>query len=518
VNRVEAVRAISNRRGPWDVVVIGGGATGLGTAVDAASRGYATLLLEQHDFAKGTSSRSTKLIHGGVRYLAQGRMGLVRTALHERDLLLRNAPHLVHDARFIVPAYSGWELPCYFAGLKIYDLLSGGFARGRSQWLSSRQTLDLVPTLVRDRLRGGVMYHDCQFDDARLAIALARTLFDLGGTAVNYVGVIGLIKREDKVAGVRARDIETGRDLEIHARVVINATGVFADRIVRMDEARARPLITPSQGIHVVVARTVLPGDCAVVVPHTDDRRILFAIPWQNRVLIGTTDSPVTEPTDEPRPLAGELEFLLENAARYLTTIPNRTDFLSIFAGLRPLVARKSARNTAGVSRDHHLAVSPSGLVTIAGGKWTTYRHMAEKTVDVAAQAAGLPGRKSETRTLHLHGWQPASDRQDPLAVYGTDTAGIRKLSNEETAWAEKLHERLPYVKAEVIWAARNEMARTVEDVLARRTRALFLDARTSIDVARTVAELLATEFGHNNEWVARQVAEFTELANGYVG
>src|SRR5579872_1815427 len=341
MNRDEAVRSIQEKSDPWDVVIIGGGATGLGAGVDAASRGYKTLVVEQHDFAKGTSSRSTKLIHGGVRYLAQGRIGLVRTALHERDLLLRNAPHLVHDLKFIVPAYSLWELPFYFAGLKAYDLLSGEFRRGRSQWLSCRETLDRAPTLIRDNLRGGILYHDCQFDDSRLAITLARTLFDLGGTAVNYVPVTGLLKHDGRICGVRANDVETGRNLEIRARAVVNATGVFADQVLQMDEAHARPLITFSQGIHVVLDQATLPGDCAVVVPHTDDRRILFAIPWHDRVLVGTTDTPVAGVALEPRPLDEELDFLLANAARYLTTIPGRTDILSVFAGLRPLIAGK---------------------------------------------------------------------------------------------------------------------------------------------------------------------------------
>lgn len=517
MNRDDALRTISDRRDPWDLVVIGGGATGLGTAVDAASRGYATLLIEQCDFAKGTSSRSTKLIHGGVRYLAQGRLGLVRTALSERDLLLRNAPHLVHDLKFIVPAYALWELPFYFAGLKTYDLLSGQFGRGRSQWLSSRETLERAPTLVRGNLRGGILYHDCQFDDARLALALARTLVDLGGTAVNYVRVTGLLKKADRLCGVRVSDVETGRDFEIRAAAVVNATGVFSDQILQMDGSHSRPLITPSQGIHVVLDRAALPGDCAVVVPHTDDSRILFAIPWHNRVLIGTTDTPVTGAALEPRPLAEELDFLLANAARYLTTIPERSDILSIFAGLRPLVAGRQAKNTAQASRDHHIEVSPAGLITIAGGKWTTYRHMAEETINTALRVAGLPERMTQTHTLHLHGWCADTDLSEPLSVYGSDALAIRKLALEVPQLGERLHARLPYLKAEVVWAARHEMARTVEDVLARRTRALLLDAKASIEMTSVVADLLATELARDAGWAERQVADFTELAGGYV-
>jgi glycerol-3-phosphate dehydrogenase len=517
MKRDEAIRAIRDRDEPWDIVVIGGGATGLGTAIDAASRGFSTLLVEQHDFAKGTSSRSTKLIHGGVRYLAQGRLGLVRTALQERELLLNNAPHLVHDLPFIVPAYSLWELPFYFTGLKAYDLLAGRAGRGRSQLLSRAETLDRAPTLVERDLRGGILYHDCQFDDARLAISLAATLFELGGAAVNYLEVAGFLKGSGRIRGVRAVDRETNDEFEIRARVVVNATGVFTDRLLAMDEPAARPLISPSQGIHVVLEREALPGDCAVVVPHTDDRRVMFAIPWHGRVVVGTTDTPVETPTLEPRPLDDELEFLLANAARYLTTIPERSRILSLFAGLRPLVAGNHEQRTASVSRDHHIEVSRSGLVTIAGGKWTTYRHMGEDAVDEAIRAGSLPVVPSRTRELPLRGAAASLDPKDPLSVYGADAAAIRQLAQSQSALGEKLHPRLPYLKAEIVWGARNEMARTVEDALARRTRALLLDARAALEAAESVAHLMAAELGRDHEWSKRQVAEFTDLARGYL-
>jgi glycerol-3-phosphate dehydrogenase len=517
MNRNEAIQAISDRTVPWDVLVIGGGATGLGAAVDAAARGYATLLVEQHDFAKGTSSRSTKLIHGGVRYLAQGRLGLVRTALYERELLLRNAPHLVHDLKFIIPAYALWELPFYFSGLMAYDLLAGKLSRGQAKWLSSRETHERAPTLIQHNLRGGILYHDCQFDDARLAITLARTLFDLGGMAANYMRVAGLIKTGEKVRGVRAVDVEAGQELEIQARVVINATGVFADDVLRMDENSTRPLVTPSQGIHVVLDRSALPGDCAVVVPHTDDRRVLFAIPWHGKVLLGTTDTPVAEPELEPRPLEDELEFLLANAGRYLAALPGRSEILSLFAGLRPLVADRKSKSTAAASRDHHIEVSASGLVTIAGGKWTTYRHMGEDVVETAAQVARLPARPCSTQALRLHGWRAGLDPHDSLTIYGSDVQGLQKLIAVDPDLGTKLHPRLPYVKAEVVWAARQEMARTVEDVLARRTRGLFLDSRASREAAPAVAQLLGAELAQGTGWQARQVADFTELAAGYV-
>jgi glycerol-3-phosphate dehydrogenase len=517
MNRDQALRTVSDRRQPWDVLIIGGGATGLGAAVDAASRGHQTLLVEQHDFAKGTSSRSTKLIHGGVRYLAQGRLGLVRRALHERDLLLRNAPHIVHDLRFVVPAYSAWELPFYFAGLKTYDLLSGRLRRGRSEWLSRSNALQQVPSLVQDRLRGGILYHDCQFDDARLAVTLARTAFDVGGTALNYLRVTGLLKSADRVCGAQAVDLESGRKVEILARAVVNATGVFTDQILELDGGPARAVVTPSQGIHVVLDRAALGGACALVVPHTDDRRILFAIPWHGKVLLGTTDTPVAGPALEPRPLDEEVDFVLTNAARYLTPVPTRSEILSIFAGLRPLVAPRQGQSTAAASRDHHIEISQSGLVTIAGGKWTTYRHMGEDVIDEAERVGGLPSRPTRTRELRLHGWRSGLDPADPLTVYGSDLQGIRKLSLERPELAGKLHERLPYLKAEVVWAVRYEMARSVEDVLARRTRALFLDARAAVEAAPIVASIMASERGSGRDWEQVQIADFSNLVQGYL-
>jgi len=516
MNRDDALCIVQERKEPWDVVIIGGGATGLGAGVEAAARGYATLVLEQHDFAKGTSSRSTKLIHGGVRYLAQGHLGLVRTALYERELLLRNAPHLVHDLPFIVPAYRLWELPLYFAGLKTYDLLAGKLGRGSSRLLSRVATLERASALVPRDLRGGVLYHDCQFDDARLAITLARTLFDLGGTAVNYTRATGLLKEAGRVCGVRARDVETGREFEVRGRAIVNAAGAFVDQVLRMDDPADHPLITPSQGIHIVVERQALPDDCAVVVPHTDDSRILFAIPWHGKVLIGTTDTPVRDATLEPRPLADELGFLLENAARYLTTLPQPSEILSIFAGIRPLVAGGARQRTSSVSRDQHLETSSSGLVTITGGKWTTYRHMGEETIDAAAGVAGLPPAMSRTRELPLHGWTTDGTPNDSLSVYGTDRRAIRDIASADPSLLEPLHPRLPYIKAEVIWAAREEMARTVEDVLARRTRSLLLDARASIEAAPAVAALLANEMSRSGDWARSQVEEYTALARGY--
>jgi glycerol-3-phosphate dehydrogenase len=502
----------------WDVIVVGGGATGLGAGVDAAARGYSTLLLEQSDFAKGTSSRSTKLIHGGVRYLQQGDVSLVLEALHERGLLIRNAPHLVHHLAFVVPVYDWWEGPFYGIGLKLYDALAGKLGLGPSKLLSREETLERIPTVEPDGLRGGVIYFDGQFDDSRLAITLLRTLASLGGVPLNYARVTGLLKSGTAgvVEGVTVVDEESGTEMEIRARVVVNATGVFTDEVRRMDDPQAGPMVTASQGVHIVLDREFLPGDTAIMVPHTSDGRVLFAVPWHGRVVVGTTDTPVPEASLEPRALEDEIEFLLTHAIRYLTRDPLAADVLSVFAGLRPLVGDPDS-DTKAISRDHTLLASPSGLVTITGGKWTTYRRMGADTIGLAATVGGLPEKPSPTETLKLQGWTDEVDPTEPLSVYGTDAAGIEAFEHSRPELAERLHAALPYRASEVIWAARHEMARTVEDVLARRLRALLLDARASVEMAPRVAELLAAELGRDEAWAAGQVEAYRHLASGYV-
>lgn len=502
----------------WDVIVIGGGATGLGAAVEAASRGYTTLLLEAHDFAKGTSSRSTKLIHGGVRYLKQGNVSLVLEALHERGLLIQNAPHLVHHLSFVVPVYDWWEGPFYGIGLKMYDVLAGKLGLAPSERLSREQTLELIPTVEPDGLRGGVMYYDGQFDDARLAVTLARTTVDLGGVVLNYMPVTGLLKTDGLVSGVVARDLESGIDHELSARVVINSTGVFSDAVRRMDDPEAVSILAASQGVHVVLDRAFLPGNTAIMIPATDDGRVLFAVPWHSHVVVGTTDTPVDVIDLEPRALEEEIEFLLRTAARYLTRDPRRSDVESVFAGLRPLVSvgADDPGQTASISREHTVVVSASGLVTIAGGKWTTYRKMGADVIDEAAPVGGLELRASETESLRLHGWTETGVG-DPWGVYGSEAAEVRALSESRPGYEAVLHERLPYRAGQVVWAARYEMARTVEDVLARRTRALFLDARAAMEAAPAVAALLAEELDRDGRWQNEQVATFRQLATGYV-
>lgn len=480
----------------WDVLVIGGGATGLGCAVDAAARGHATLLLEARDFAAGTSSRSTKLIHGGVRYLAQGRLRLVREALRERAWLLANAPHRVRPLRFVVPTHGRVRRAVLSAGLGVYDLLAGARGIGPCQRLDAAALAAALPGLRTQVADGAVAYWDAQFDDAPLAITLMRSVFDLGGVALNHVAVEGLLHQGGRVAGVAARDAESGETFELTARVVINATGPWADRLRCLDDAGAPPRLRPSQGAHVVVDADFLPGQDALLIPRTDDGRVLFVVPWQGRRLIGTTDTACDGVPDEPRPLASEIDFLLDTAGRYLARSPRRADVRSAFAGVRPLIGG-SARATAGLSREHLVEVSRAGLVTVTGGKWTTYRCMAEDAVNAAERVAGVGRRACITARLPLHGagdGRPGSDPLDAVPlVEGLDLSAMR-----------------------VREAVRCELARSVEDVLARRHPALFLDARHAREAAPAVARLMAQELGRDEVWCAAQVAAFDALARGY--
>lgn len=507
-----------NHGGRWDMIIVGGGATGAGIAIDASTRGYDVLLLEQDDFGKGTSSRSTKLIHGGVRYLEQGNIPLVMEALKERGLLAQNAPQLVRNLGFVVPNYDWWEAPFYGIGLKVYNLLAGKYGFGPSRILSKAETLELLPTIKTEGLRGGVIYFDGQFDDARLLIHLMLTAAQHGATLLNYTRVIGLTKGSDGfVNGVVARDLESGEEFEATARVVINATGAFSDGIRQMADGAVEPLIAPSQGVHLVFGREFLPGNSAIMVPHTSDGRVLFAIPWHGHVLVGTTDTPISSPSLEPVAMEQEIEFILTTASQYLAKAPTRDDVLSIFAGIRPLVKAEGAVSTAALSRDHVIHIDSSGLMTICGGKWTTYRHMAEDCVDQAATLAQLPDRPCVTRNLRIHGFPSGSQTNGPLAVYGSDAEKISALIRQNSPLGERLHPALPYLKAEVVWAVREEMARTVEDVLARRTRALFLNAAAALKMAPTVAELLAKELGWSDQVKENQLSDFRAVACHYL-
>jgi glycerol-3-phosphate dehydrogenase len=518
VKREEMVARVKARTTPWDMAVIGGGATGAGVAVDAASRGHHVLLVEREDFGKGTSSRSTKLVHGGVRYLEQGNVSLVMEALKERGLLRQNAPHLVHDLPFVVPNYSWWEAPFYGIGLKVYDLLAGKFGFGKSRILSREATLELLPTIRQDGLLGGVVYHDGQFDDTRLLTHLIATAVDHGATVLNYAGAVELVKgADDCLKGLVVEDRESGERFNIAAQVVVNATGIFADEVRRLAQPDVQKLLSPSQGIHLVFESSFLRGGTAILVPHTSDGRVMFAIPWHEHTVVGTTDTPIENPSYEPRALEEEIELVLESAGRYLSRPPKREDILSVFVGIRPLVKSGGHSKTSSLSRDHTIHIDDSGLLTIVGGKWTTYRHMAEDCVNHAITLGDLKDAPCVTFDLHVHGYHEHPEALGPLAVYGSDAGKIQALADADPKLAQRLHPDLPYIAAEVVWAAREEMARTVDDVLARRTRALFLNAKAAISMAPEVARILALELNKNDAWAQQQVESFSSLAAQYV-
>ena len=520
MNREEMLQRVKERTEPWDIIIIGGGAVGAGVAVDAASRGLAVLLVEREDFGKGTSSRATKLVHGGVRYLEQGNISLVMEALRERGLLLRNAPHIVHDLPFVVPNYSWWEAPFYGIGMKVYDLLAGKYGFGKSRILTKAETLERLPTIQQEGLRGGVLYHDGQFDDTRLLTQLIVTAVDHGATVLNYCGAVGMTKDADGFAnGVIIEDRETGLRRSLAARSIVNATGIFTDETRRLADPAAQTMVSPSQGIHLVFDRSFLSGKTAIMVPHTSDGRVLFAIPWNDRTLVGTTDTPIEQSSYEPLPLEEEIDFILDTANQYLSRPPSRADVLSVFVGIRPLVKAAGSDNskTSALSRDHTIQIDATGLLTIVGGKWTTYRHMAEDCVNHAITLGSLNDSPCVTAELRIHGYHQRPEELGALGVYGTDAAGIEALIAELPELGAKLHPNLPYVAAEIVWAARNEMSRSLDDALARRTRALLLNARAAVEIAPQVAALLARELGRDEAWQQAQVTAFTALAGQYI-
>ena len=507
----------------YDLAVVGGGATGLGVALDAAARGFSVVLVESHDFAKGTSSRATKLVHGGVRYLAQGNISLVREALHERSTLLANAPHLAQPLAFVMPSYKFWEAPFYGVGLKMYDALAGKAGLGPTEFLNRAETLALLPNskLVGPggRLKGGVKYWDGQFDDARLALALARTAADKGALLVNYCAATDLIHQGGKVAGLRVKDSETGKTYDINAKAVINATGVWVDQF-RMEDGQAlgrdvKAMVAPSQGVHIVVSRSFLPGNHAMLIPKTADGRVLFAVPWLGKTILGTTDTPRRDVVREPLAFREEVDFILNESARYLTQAPTRADIKSIWVGLRPLVKPAddegdSSESTKTLSREHTILISNSGLVTVTGGKWTTYRAMAEDVLDRSFAFGLLPSRAGGvTVALKLVGAEATKHRisEEPgIHLYGSEAADVLALPGSENELGGGLTEAM------VLFAARFEYARTVEDVLARRSRLLFLDAALAKTLAIPVAALLRQETG-----VDPALTEFMGLCDQYL-
>ncbi|HAG17257.1 MAG TPA: FAD-dependent oxidoreductase [Bacteroidales bacterium] len=515
MNREKMIQRLKAEK-EWDFIIVGGGATGLGTALEAASRGLKTLLVEQFDFGQGTSSRSTKLIHGGVRYLQQGNISLVLEALKERGILRKNAPHLVYDLPFIVPVYDWWEGPFYGIGLKFYDMLAGKEAFGPSKRLTREETIHCIPTIEQEGLRGGVIYHDGQFDDARLLINLAQTAEEQGACVLNYFKADQLIKENDLIKGLEISDTENGEKYHVYAKAIINATGVFSDSIRKMDEPDCKPVISGSQGIHLVLNARFLRSETGIMVPHTDDGRVIFAIPWHNRLLVGTTDTAIDSFLIEPVALEEEITFLLKHISRYLDKAPKRKDVLSVFAGLRPLVSNVESESTAAISREHSILISRSGLVSIAGGKWTTYRKMAEDTVDQAAIVAQVKPKISKTKQLAIHGAQARNTQNHLSKTYGSDDSKIETLLKENSEYSKKIHPDFPFLIGEIIWAAREEMARKIEDFLSRRTRWLLLDAKVAMEVAPLIAERMASVLQKDAAWIEAEIESFRQLAKNY--
>ncbi|KFF04238.1 glycerol-3-phosphate dehydrogenase/oxidase [Flavobacterium reichenbachii] len=520
MKRSEQLSQLQNTE-KWDVIIIGGGASGLGTALDAASRGYKTILLEAVDFAKGTSSRSTKLVHGGVRYLEQGNIHLVREALKERGLLAKNAGHLVKNQSFVIPNYNWWSGYFYTFGLKIYDLLSGRLSLGSSKYISKKKTIEMLPNVEQNGLVNGVIYQDGQFDDSRLAINIAQTAIENGACLLNYAKVVNLIKDDkNQITGVEIQDQETGNKYNIKGAAIINATGVFTNAIMKLNDNVYKKYIVPSQGIHLVFDKSFLVGENALMIPKTKDGRVLFAVPWHNRIVVGTTDTLIKKQSLEPIALESEIQFVLETAQLFLSKKPTRADVLSVFAGLRPLAAPKEeGKSTKEVSRSHKIIVSETGLITITGGKWTTYRKIAEDIIDKAIKTGKLPHKACRTEHLPIYGNKTTTnlDRENHLYIYGSDISKITQLQENEPELKEKLHPDHEFTLAEVVWAIRFEMARTVDDILARRVRLLFLDARAAIEVSEKTARIIARELGHNDAWVAQEIINFREISKGFL-
>ena len=498
----------------WDVVIIGGGASGLGIATDAANRGLKTLLLEKIDFAKGTSSRSTKLVHGGVRYLQNGDVSLVLEALRERGIMRKNAPHLVRDLSFIIPSYDWWSSPFYGLGLKVYDMMAGKLGLGPSTLLNKEETLSLIPNVNKKGLRGGVIYHDGQFDDARMAISLALTAESEGAVMLNYTEVYSFIKENDLIIGLEFKDRINGSKKRVFSKSIVNATGVFSDKLISLDQPRAKQLIRPSQGVHIVLDKSFLNGPQAIMVPHTSDGRVLFAVPWNEYVVVGTTDTPINETLDEPIALDEEIQFIIDNAGMYMSKKPKRSDIKSVFAGLRPLAASEGNKETTKeISRHHKITVSTSGLINVLGGKWTTYRKIAEDTVNTVLMVSGLSERKCNTETLPIFGFDPTTNWDDPLHFYGTEA---KKVEAMDLNGNKSLSSKLFITKNQICWAIKNEMAITLEDVLARRTRCLFLDAYETEKIAPKVAEIMAFELKKEKKWVIQELKNFNLILKNY--
>ena len=514
MNRKDSIIKL-NKVLQWDVVIIGGGASGLGIALDASKRGYKTLLLEKYDFAKGTSSRSTKLIHGGVRYLQNGDITLVIESLKERGILKRNAPHLVQDLSFVIPTYDWWASPFYGIGMKIYDMMAGKLGLGKSEIISKEETEKLIPNISKKGLRGGVIYHDGQFDDSRMAITLALSADSKKTTLLNYCNVEGFVKKDGEIIGLNFTDLINSKKYQIKSKVVINATGVFAEEIIRMDQPKIEKMIQPSQGVHIVLERRFLKSKHAILIPQTSDGRVLFAVPWKNYVVVGTTDTHVKKASEEPKALNEEIDFILKNAGKYMSVKPKRDDIKSVFAGLRPLAATSNKQSTKEVSRSHKIDISPSGLISVLGGKWTTYRKIAEDALNTAISINKLKKKKCKTERTKLFGFKRNVSWSDPMHVYGSMKKKVESLGgvNDNKSLSKKF-----YVSNNIIeWSIIHEMALTVEDILARRTRCVFLDSKESKRISPVVAQKMADVLGEDDKWIDAELKKFNKLIKNYI-
>jgi glycerol-3-phosphate dehydrogenase len=511
----------------FDLLVVGGGATGCGVALDAASRGLRVALAERGDFGSGTSGRSTKLVHGGVRYLEAAllhldrvQFDLVRDALHERGVLLKIAPHLCHRIALVTPLYGALEVPYVWTGLKLYDLLSGAMGLGSSRFLGPAEMLRRFPAIRAEGLKGGVLYYDGQFNDARMNLALALTAIDQGAVAANHLEVVELIKSGGKLSGALVRERFGGATWEIRARCVVNASGPWADGVRRLDDPGAAPLLQVSSGTHIMLPRRFAPAEGGITIPKTEDGRVLFILPWEGGCLVGTTDDQARV-SDQPAASGEDVDYLLRHLERYFNLDVQRSDIRAAWSGLRPLVQDPKASDTARLARDHVISASTSGLVTITGGKWTTYRRMARDTVDYAVRQAGLSPRqgcRSDRITL-LGGEQyrgeaaaPALSAEfglDPEVAlhlsrsYGDRAGGLAQLCRGPLG--ERLAPGHPFLKGEVLYAVRHEMALCADDVLARRMPLALLDTRAARDAAPAVLDLMAGELSWNAERVAQE-------------
>ncbi|WP_299780033.1 glycerol-3-phosphate dehydrogenase/oxidase [uncultured Formosa sp.] len=518
MNRKTMIDKLRSSSETYDFVIIGGGATGIGIALEASARGYSVALLEKSDFTKSTSSKSTKLMHGGVRYLAQGDIGLVREAVVERGLMLKNAPHITKSQSFIIPTHGLYDEILYTVGLTFYDLLAGKLSLGRSKRISKAKTLKRISLINPDKISAGVVYYDGQFDDSRMAINVLQSSVEMGALVVNYCAVDNLTKDSNgKITGVKVHDETDGTQFEIKGKQIVNATGVFADDILQMDAPGTEKTIAPSQGVHLILDKSFLPGDDAITIPKTDDGRVLFLVPWHNRVIVGTTDTPLKKESLEPVALEEEIGFILSTAGRYLTKAPKRSDVLSVFAGLRPLAAPKSeGSKTKEISRSHKIYTSDSGLLTIVGGKWTTFRRMGQDLVDKAEHNHEWKHIPTKTKHLKIHGYKTNPDYNDPLYFYGSDKDDLLELS-KQNGWNTSLSDSMGVIEAQVIWAVRNEMALNVEDFLARRVRCQLLNAKESIKMAPKVAKIMAEELGKDDAWQTKQVADYIQVTSNYI-